>query len=111
MNAPAVRVSKLDKERLRELAASLFCELQNHTTDIPGVTRECYAEGEAKALQLFRDIAESFGLKCSTDRAANVIIALPDDDFSKPALVLGSHATRSPTAATSTGAPDWLLPS
>jgi beta-ureidopropionase / N-carbamoyl-L-amino-acid hydrolase len=96
VNAPAVRVSKLDKERLRELAASLFCELQNHTTDSPGVTRECYAEGEEKALQLFRDIAESFGLKCTTDRAANLIIALPDDDFSKPALVLGSHADSVP---------------
>jgi N-carbamoyl-L-amino-acid hydrolase len=96
LNAPSIRISNLDKDRLREIAESLFGELMRRTSDTPGVTRECYAEGEEKALQLFRETAEGFGLRCSNDRAANLVVSIPDDDFSKPALVLGSHADSVP---------------
>jgi N-carbamoyl-L-amino-acid hydrolase len=96
VNVPSVRITNLDKVRLRDLAESLFAELRNRTSDEPGVTRECYAEGEEKALQLFRETAEQFGLKCASDAAANLIISCPDDDFSKPAIILGSHADSVP---------------
>lgn len=96
MNAPSVRVSALDKDRLRELAGSLFAELRSRTSDDPGVTRECYAESEDKALELFRETAERFGLKCTNDSAANLVISSPGDDFSKPAIILGSHADSVP---------------
>jgi N-carbamoyl-L-amino-acid hydrolase len=96
MNAPAIIREASNESRSRSFAESLFSELYAKTRDDPGVTRECYAAGEDAALQFLRTTAEAYGLKCSTDRAANLIISLPDDDFSKPALILGSHADSVP---------------
>lgn len=96
MNAPATIRLPATKDRLPEVARSLFDELRALSADEPGVTRECYAEGEQAALQLLRIKAEAHGLKCHTDRAANLVITAPEDDMSKPALVLGSHADSVP---------------
>ena len=96
MNAPAIIRKSSNASRSRSFVESLFSELYAKTHDDPGVTRECYAAGEDAALQFLRTTAEEHGLKCNVDRAANLIISLPDDDFSKPALILGSHADSVP---------------
>jgi beta-ureidopropionase / N-carbamoyl-L-amino-acid hydrolase len=97
VNASApIRLAAFDQHRERELAQSLFDELRARSADQPGITRECFAAGENAALQLLRETAESHGLKCNMDRGANLIVARPDDDFSKPAVILGSHADSVP---------------
>lgn len=96
MNAPAPTGADVDTVKWRSLAEKLFDELRKRTTDGEGITRECYAEGEKAALQLFGQTAEEYGLKCTLDRAANMIIARPDDDLTKPGVVLGSHADSVP---------------
>ena len=96
MNAPATIRADFDTAKWRSLAERLFDELRKRTEDSPGVTRECYAGGEEAALTLFRDTAEEYRLKCSFDSAGNLIVALPDDDLTRPALILGSHADSVP---------------
>jgi len=96
MNLPATIRESSVLDRSRVLAESLFTDLFTCTRDDPGVTRECYAAGEDTALKLLRSTAEASGLVCSTDRASNLIISLPTDDFSRPALILGSHADSVP---------------
>lgn len=96
MNAPALVRESFSAEKWRASAERLFDELRGRTADGRGVTRECYAEGENAAIDLFRNFAESHGLKCSFDRAANLLIKAADDDGSKPALILGSHADSVP---------------
>jgi N-carbamoyl-L-amino-acid hydrolase len=101
MNAP---VTIREAPKLRELAEKLFDELRRRGGDGRGVTRECYAEGEEAAIQLFRETANQHGLACSFDRASNLMVALPDDDQSKPALILGSHADSVPQGGNFDGA-------
>jgi len=96
MNAPVDLRETMDAVRWRALAEELLDELRARSSDGRGVTRECYAEGEEAALDLFRSTAERYGLKCSSDRAANLIVTLPDDDLTQPALILGSHADSVP---------------
>jgi N-carbamoyl-L-amino-acid hydrolase len=89
-------VSGSDSTSLKEIAAWLFNELRRRTADGPGVTRECYAEGEERAISLFREFSEAYGLPCWRDAGTNLVVVLPDDDGSKPALVLSSHADSVP---------------
>lgn len=96
MNVPASIRTIADPAKWRALAEMLFDELKKRTSDGRGVTRECYAEGEGAALELFRETAEAHGLKCSFDKAVNLLITLPDDDGTKPAIILGSHADSVP---------------
>jgi len=96
MNAPALVRENFNAEKWRASAERLFDELRERTTDGRGVTRECYAEGENAAIDLFRDFAEAHGLKCSFDRAGNLLIKAADDDGAKPATILGSHADSVP---------------
>jgi N-carbamoyl-L-amino-acid hydrolase len=93
VNAPAAVSGAVSGAKMRSLAETLFERMRAETTaeDGVGITRECYGEGEAAALKLVRETAEEFGLKYSVDRAANAIVSLPDDDLSKPGLILGSH--------------------
>jgi N-carbamoyl-L-amino-acid hydrolase len=93
VNAPAAVSGAVNGAKMRSLAERLFERLRAETTaeDGAGITRECYGDGEATALKLVRETAEEFGLKYSVDRAANAIVSLPDDDLSKPGLILGSH--------------------
>src|SRR5687767_9938883 len=85
-----------EQASLREIAAWLFDELRRQTADGLGVTRECYAESEERAIALFRAFAERQGLRCWRDAGTNLIVALPDDDGSEPAFVLSSHADSVP---------------
>lgn len=96
MNAPAGLREGIDARQWRDLAERLFDDLRNRSTDEPGVTRECYADGENAALALLRETAAEHGLVCTEDRAANLTVSLPDDDLSKPGIVLGSHVDSVP---------------
>jgi N-carbamoyl-L-amino-acid hydrolase len=96
VNVPASIRTIADPAKWRALAEMLFDELKKRTSDGRGVTRECYAKGEGAALELFRETAEAHGLKCSFDKAVNLLITLPDDDGTKPAIILGSHADSVP---------------
>jgi N-carbamoyl-L-amino-acid hydrolase len=96
VNAIASIRESIDSADWRSMADKLFDELRVRTGDGRGITRECYAEGEQAALDLFRETAEAHGLKASYDKAANLLITLPDDDGKKPAIILGSHADSVP---------------
>jgi len=96
VNALARIRENIDAAKWWSMAEKLFDELRVRTSDGRGITRECYAEGEQAALNLFRETAEAHGLKCSYDKAANLLITLPDDDGLKPAIILGSHADSVP---------------
>ena len=91
-NATSLVKEYVDRDSLLSSGEWLFEELRLKTADGPGITRECYAEGENKAIEVFREFAEAHGLKCSFDRAANLLITIPGDDESNPAIILGSHA-------------------
>ena len=93
-----------DQQSLREIAVQLFNDLAQATSDGVGITRECFAEGENYAIELFRATAEAHGLHTSFDSVANLIISLPGDDGSRPALYLGSHADSVPQGGNFDGA-------
>ena len=99
-NAPAPS----DQLPLKQLAAKLFDELRRLTADGAGVTRECYAEGENRAIELFREFSEANGLRCRSDAGANLVVSLPHDDGSQPALILSSHADSVPQGGNFDGA-------
>jgi N-carbamoyl-L-amino-acid hydrolase len=104
VNAPLAVPDVADIANLRALAARLFDELAACSEKGRGITRECFAEGENKALKLIRDTAVEFGLACHSDRAGNLIVAAADDDLTKPALVLGSHIDSVPEGGNFDGA-------
>ena len=54
MNAPATLRGGVDAGEWRGLAESLFAGLSARSADGSGITRECYAQGEQAALDLFR---------------------------------------------------------
>ncbi len=96
MNAPAAIALGGDTTKYRALAEKLFDTLRQRTKGALGVTRECYAEGEEAAIALVRETADEFGLNYRNDRAANLLVALPDDDLDRGGLVLGSHVDSVP---------------
>jgi beta-ureidopropionase / N-carbamoyl-L-amino-acid hydrolase len=89
---------------LRDLAVELFDDLKAKTFDGTGITRECYDEGENAAMAIYREAAEKAGLKTRVDPAANLIVSLPGDDGTKPALLLASHADSVPQGGNFDGA-------
>jgi len=89
---------------LSELAADLFDRLHAATFDGVGITRECYAEGENTALEMFRLTAADFDLATETDAAGNMIIRAAGDDGSRPAHYIGSHADSVPQGGNFDGA-------
>jgi beta-ureidopropionase / N-carbamoyl-L-amino-acid hydrolase len=103
-NAPSLVKEYVGRDSLLSSGEWLFEELRLKTADGPGITRECYAEGENKAIEVFRKFAEAHGLKCSFDRAANLLITIPGDDESNPAIILGSHADSVPQGGNYDGA-------
>lgn len=100
MNAPVAVRRETGAAEWRALAGKLFDELAARTRSTAngerGITRECYAEGEEAALALVREVAQEHGLTSTVDRAANLIVSLPGDDLTKPALILGSHVDSVP---------------
>jgi hypothetical protein len=81
VNAPLAVPDVADIADLRALAARLFDELAACSETERGITRECFADGENKALKLIRDTAVEFGLACHSDRVGNLIVAAADDDL------------------------------
>jgi len=103
VNRPETSLAR-DATPIRALAEMLFAELTKRTQSGAGITRECYGAGETAALALFRETALAHGLQCANDGAANLIVALPGDDLSKPALLFGSHADSVPHGGNYDGA-------
>lgn len=93
-----------DHTSQRDLAAKLFDTLHEKTFDGVGITRECFANGENAAIELFRSTAEGFGLQSAVDAAGNLVISAPGDDGSRPALYLASHADSVPHGGNFDGA-------
>lgn len=85
------RTQTLDTAALRPLAERMFDEVRKLSFDGIGVTRESYGRGESAAADFLRNLAQAEGLKVETDRAANLIFSLPDDDGQAPAVWSGSH--------------------
>lgn len=79
------------KETWTEHAARLFADIAALTCDPEiGITRECYAESENRAIHYLQQFAHTAGLTTRTDGAGNVIFQRPDDKGG-PALWCGSH--------------------
>lgn len=73
------------------LATRLFDDIAALTRDPDaGITRECYADSENRAIHHLRQFAHNAGLTSYTDRAGNVVFQRPDDQ-GRPALWCGSH--------------------
>jgi N-carbamoyl-L-amino-acid hydrolase len=104
VNAPSIAFARAGEDMLRDIAVRTFEDLARETGDGVGITRECYAEGENRALDLFRDLAESHGLICRVDAAGSTIITHPSDDGTLPAVYIGSHADSVPQGGNYDGA-------
>lgn len=94
-------ISLFDAETI---ALDLFDRLAVATSDGVGITRECYAEGEQKALSIFTSAAKTHGLTVDVDPAGNLIVRLPGDDGTLPAHHIGSHADSVPRGGNYDGA-------
>ena len=104
MTATVVKHPLSSPKPLKDIAAELFAALAQATGDGVGITRECYAEGEDRALAIYRDTALAHGLHADLDVAQNLIVSLPDDDGRQPALYLGSHIDSVPQGGNYDGA-------
>jgi N-carbamoyl-L-amino-acid hydrolase len=103
MTAAVVQITA-DTRSTKEIATDLFDELARATGDGVGITRECYAEGENRAIEIYRACAEAFGLRTSADAGANLLVTLPGDDGAAPGVVIGSHADSVPQGGNYDGA-------
>lgn len=73
------------------LAAGLFEQLQRHTADGDGVTRDSYGRGEQVAHDLLENAARSLKLQIAKDPAGNLYMTYPGRDRGLPAWYVGSH--------------------
>ena len=87
-----------------DLAAAIFEALAAETGDGIGITRECYAEGENRALAIFSAVAEQHGFEIDTDAVGNKIVRFDTDDGLQPAHYIGSHADSVPQGGNYDGA-------
>jgi N-carbamoyl-L-amino-acid hydrolase len=76
---------------LRPLAESLFDELAEGSSDLPGVTRAPYGEGENFAHEMMAARARAMGFYVSRDAAANIYMTLRGRDRIAPRVLIGSH--------------------
>jgi N-carbamoyl-L-amino-acid hydrolase len=104
MSAASAAIAERDEEPLTAVAVRVFEELARTTGDGIGITRECYSEGENRAFEVFRDLAESQGLSCRYDPAGHMIVVRPGDDESEPGVYIGSHADSVPQGGNYDGA-------
>src|SRR5688572_21085141 len=85
-------------------AETFLAELRRRTTDLPGVTRASYGEGEQIAHDMARAWAEELGLALDTDAAGNLYMTLPGRDRTLPRLMMGSHMDSVPNGGNYDGA-------
>lgn len=99
---PEIDWTNLDSEHA--LADAIFSELARETGDGVGITRECYSDREDAALGIFSAVAKVHGLLIDTDAAGNLVVRAPEDDGSRPAHYIGSHADSVPQGGNYDGA-------
>ncbi|MDB4222546.1 hydantoinase/carbamoylase family amidase [Granulosicoccus sp.] len=87
-----------------ETARRLFEELAHETADEPGITRDSYGEGEAKAHAMILREAQRIGLEQRCDDFGNLFITLPGLDRNAPVLMTGSHIDSVPHGGNYDGA-------
>jgi N-carbamoyl-L-amino-acid hydrolase len=78
-------------EEQRNLAESLFADLERASRDEPGVTRAPYGPDETAAHRLMETCAAGLGLEIRKDAAANTYMTWPGRDRHLPAILIGSH--------------------
>jgi N-carbamoyl-L-amino-acid hydrolase len=76
-------------------AQKIFDEVHALTFDGVGITRASYGAGENATVDYLKTLAQNAGLTVSHDRAANLIIDMPDSS-DVPALWCGSHVDSVP---------------
>jgi N-carbamoyl-L-amino-acid hydrolase len=86
------------------LAARLFDEFRQHTTDAPGITRAAYGEGEEIAHAIMKREARALGLTEAVDAAGNLYLTWRGADPALPAWILGSHLDSVPHGGNFDGA-------
>ena len=91
-----------------DLAARLFDELLNETSDTSGVTRQSYGEGEQAAHEIVRREAERLDLEITTDAACNLYMTHRGTGAG-PAIFIGSHLDSVPKGGNFDGAAGVLM--
>ena len=81
----------MDLKEMRPIADKLFADISELSFDGVGVSRESYGAKESAAADYLRAFAADAGLKVTADRAANLVISLPDTPPDAPAIWCGSH--------------------
>ena len=81
----------MDLKEMRPIADKLFADIRELTFDGIGISRESYGAKETATAEFLRAFATDAGLKVETDRAANLVISLPDTASDAPAIWCGSH--------------------
>lgn len=76
---------------LKPLAEQLFADIRALSFDGVGITRDSYGAGESAAADCLSRFAGQHGLQVQSDRAANLVFTLPDEDGAAPAAWVGSH--------------------
>ncbi len=85
-------------------AGQIFRELAQETADPPGVTRDSFGSGEAKAHAILVREAKRLGVEYRTDAIGNLYLTLPGKDRNLPALLTGSHLDSVPHGGNFDGA-------
>jgi hypothetical protein len=87
-----------------ELAERLFETLREAGFDGIGITRECYADSESRALDIVEAGARRLELTTERDAAANLWVTLPGTEPSLPFAACGSHIDTVPQGGNFDGA-------
>jgi N-carbamoyl-L-amino-acid hydrolase len=86
------------------LTARMFEALREAGFDGTGVTRECYADGESRALDIVEAGARRLELTTERDAAANLWVTLPGTEPGLPFAACGSHMDTVPQGGNFDGA-------
>lgn len=78
------------------LASRLFGEIAARTADLEGVSRPAYSQAETEALQYLFDFARSEGLAARWDAGRNVVFSLPEHEYARRYVLVGSHVDSVP---------------
>jgi len=90
--------------RLEQSARRLFDQIAQATADPPGVTRDSYGDGEARAHAIIVAEAQRIGLEYKCNDFGNLYVALPGLDRNAPVLMTGSHLDSVPHGVNCDGA-------
>lgn len=86
------------------LAEALFEQLRELGFDGTGITRDSYGEGEQRAHELLRSVAERAGLEVKVDAALNLYMTLPGTVRNRAVVMTGSHLDSVPRGGNYDGA-------